>query len=95
MQTYELVVVVNPSYDEERREKALKVISDLIVAKGGEVISQDMWGRKTLAYPIKKFTEGVYVMFTFNAPQDQTNDIDYKIKTNEDLIRYILVKKEA
>lgn len=95
MQTYELVVVVNPSYDEERREKALKVISDLVTSKGGEVISQDMWGRKTLAYPIKKFTEGVYVLFTFNAPKDQINDIDYKIKVNEDLIRYLLTKKEA
>ena len=65
METYELVVIIDPTYDEERRENALKHISDLIKSKNGEIISQDMWGRKELAYPIKKHKEGVYVLFTF------------------------------
>lgn len=95
MQTYELVVIVNPSFDEEKREKVLKGISELITSKKGEIISQDMWGRKQLAYPIRKHTEGVYVLFNFNLSKDQINDIDYKIKVNEDIIRYLLIKKEA
>lgn len=94
METYELVVIINPTYDEERREGALKIIADLIKNKGGEVISQDMWGRKELSYPIKKHKEGVYVLFTFNVGKTEINDLDYKVKINDDVIRHLLVKKD-
>lgn len=94
MENYELVVIINPTFDEERRENALKLIADLIKSKSGEIISQDMWGRKELAYPIQKFNEGVYVLFNFKVAKTEINDIDYKVKINDDVIRHLLVKKD-
>jgi small subunit ribosomal protein S6 len=92
--TYELTVIVRPELSEDERDKVLSKIEALVTGAGGEIKSRDMWGRRELAYSIKKYTEGVYVLFTFNAPNESIKDIDYKVKINDDIIRHLLVKAE-
>jgi len=92
MTKYELTVVVRPELTEEDRDKVLAKIEELVTTSGGSVLSRDMWGRRELAYPIKKYKEGVYVLFTFNTEAEKTRDIDYKVKINDDIIRHLLVK---
>jgi small subunit ribosomal protein S6 len=92
MTKYELTVIVRPEISEEERDKVLSKIEEIITAAKGEIVSRDMWGRRDLAYPIKKYTEGVYVLFTFNAPPAATKDIDYRVKINDDILRHLLVK---
>lgn len=94
MSKYELTVIVRPELSEEDRDKVLSKIEELITTAGGSVLSRDMWGRRELAYPIKKYKEGVYVLFTFNVEPGATRDIDYKVKINDDIIRHLLVKSE-
>ncbi len=94
MNTYELTVILRPQLTEEERDKVLSKVEELVTASLGEIKSRDMWGRRELAYPIKKFTEGVYVLFKFALPPSATKDIDYKIKINDDIIRHLLVKIE-
>jgi small subunit ribosomal protein S6 len=94
MDKYELTVIVPPELSEEDRDKILTKVEELIKANKGEVASRDMWGRRELAYPIKKYKEGIYVLFTFTAPKEGIKDIDYKTKINDDIIRYLLVKAD-
>jgi small subunit ribosomal protein S6 len=92
MTKYELTVIVRPEMSEEDRDKVLVKLEELIKSSNGEVLSRDMWGRRELAYPIKKYKEGVYVLFTFTGDPSTTRDIDYKVKINDDIIRHLLVK---
>lgn len=94
MTKYELTVIIRPELSEEERDKVLNKIEEIITAAKGEVVSRDMWGRRELSYPIKKYTEGVYVLFTFNIPGTATRDIDYRVKINDDIIRHLLVKAD-
>jgi small subunit ribosomal protein S6 len=94
MTKYELTVIVRPELSEEDRETVLKKVEELITSTSGEVLSRDMWGRRDLAYPIKKYKEGVYVLITFNGEPSATRDIDYKVKINDDIIRHLLVKAD-
>jgi small subunit ribosomal protein S6 len=92
MTKYELTVIVRPELSEEDRDKVLVKLEELIKSSNGEVLSRDMWGRRELAYPIKKYKEGVYVLITFTGDPSTTRDIDYKVKINDDIIRHLLVK---
>lgn len=94
MDKYELTVIVRPELTEEERDKVLTKVEELITTPGGTVLSRDMWGRRELAYPIKKYTEGVYVLFTFNSSKEAIKDIDYRVKINDDIIRYLLIKAD-
>ncbi len=94
MDKYELTVIVRPELTEEERDKVLSKVEELITTPGGTILSRDMWGRRELAYPIKKYTEGVYVLFTFNSERTPIKDIDYRVKINDDIIRYLLVKAD-
>ncbi len=92
MNQYELVVIVRPDLSEEQRDQLLKKVEEMVTNAKGEITSRDMWGRRELAYPIKKFKEGVYVLFNFSLPPEAAKDLDYKIKINDDLIRHLLVR---
>jgi len=94
MQKYELTVIVRPELTEEERDKVLAKVESVITTAKGEILSRDMWGRRDLAYPIKKYTEGIYILFTFTAPSEATQDIDYRVKINDDIIRHLIVKAD-
>jgi small subunit ribosomal protein S6 len=78
LRKYELMVIVTPDSGEEAYEAAITRISDYVTANGGEIITVDRWGKKRLAYQIKQYLEGAYVLVTFNlspgaAPELETS----------------------
>lgn len=95
MHKYELTVIVPATIAEEHRDKILAKLQELLTQNNAENINQDMWGRRTLAYPINKHTEGIYVLFTFDAPASVAQNIDYRVKINDDIIRHLLVKANS
>jgi small subunit ribosomal protein S6 len=60
----------------------------------GEVTSIDVWGRRTLAYPIKNHREGVYVLFQAKISPSAILELERNLKLSEEIIRYLLVKTE-
>lgn len=92
MRTYELMLVLAPSVD----PTAVQTISDLVKKIVGETVAvSDMivLGKKRLAYPIKKKTEGVYVVMTLSGNGIKTGDIEKQTRLNETVIRYLLTVK--
>ncbi|HKT55500.1 MAG TPA: 30S ribosomal protein S6 [Microbacterium sp.] len=91
---YELMVILNPEIDERQvgvnLEKFLKVITN----DGGSIENIDVWGRRRLAYEIKKKTEGIYVVVNFTATSEATQELDRQLKLSELVMRTKVLRAE-
>ena len=94
MNKYELVFILDPKLDAQAQKKETDKIEKLIASFKGKIEKKEAWGRKTLAYPIKKLTEGIYVKFDLNFPPENIIEWEKKIKLEEKVIRYLLIKVE-
>ncbi|WP_303856222.1 30S ribosomal protein S6 [Allisonella histaminiformans] len=93
MNKYELMFVVNVA-DEEKIKAAVQLVQDVIKKIGGTVDKVDEWGKRALAYEVKKQREGYYVVVDFQADSAQISELDRVIKIHEEIIRHIIVKLE-
>lgn len=92
---YELVIVITPEATEEKLEARLNNISQYITDHGGTVSSLDKWGKKRLAYPIKKSVEGNYFLFKYLLPPEASRVLENNLRISEDVLRYLVVKPGA
>lgn len=94
MRTYELTIIVGPNVDEDGVNQVVENLTNFVQANNGEVASTDMWGRRTLAYPINKHREGTYVLFNLNLDPGILAELERNLKLSERIIRYLLLVKE-
>lgn len=94
MRDYELAFIIEPNIDGEGVTGVVEKISQFVQATDGSVASVDVWGRKTLAYPIKDHREGTYVLLNAQMNPASLNELERNLKLTEEIIRYILVKAE-
>lgn len=94
MRDYELTLVLRAGLTDQEREKLLENIKKMIEDVKGKIESQDLWGKKTLAYPIKKEKEGIYVYFVLFLPGEEVFPLEKKLKTEDGVLRYLLVCKD-
>jgi small subunit ribosomal protein S6 len=90
MKEYELTVLVHPGLEVDI-ETPLKKVRDLVTTNGGSIISEDNWGKKRLAYTIKKEDFAVYVYFDISLPSDAPLKISNTLNITEEVLRYLLV----
>lgn len=91
---YELALIFMPELGEEALEPLLASITQFITAKGGAVAEVQQWGKRKLAYPIKHFIEGNYVLMRFKCEPAYNKELETNLKISEKIIRYLLVKVE-
>ena len=94
MLQYELTLILNPGLEKEALDKLLVKVKKTISDSSGKVEKVDEWGKRPLAYPIKKQKEGVYFLVSFEIAPDKVKDLEGKIKAEENLLRHLLIKKE-
>lgn len=91
---YELIYILSPKLTEEKAKaksaEVIKSLGDLI----GKVNKEEFWGKRVLAYPIKHFQEGIYIFIEFETSPDKIVEIDKKLKLDEKIIRFLIVKKD-
>jgi small subunit ribosomal protein S6 len=92
LQEYELIYIVNPDAAEDALENRVNNISQYITGKEGVVDAVDKWGKKRLAYPIKHFQEGNYVLTKFKMSPAHCKELEANLRISEDVIRHLLVK---
>ena len=90
MSKYELMFVIDPTLDDEKKTAAIDTVKG-IIAEAGEVIDVDEWGLRKLAYPINKKTEGYYVVMHFNAKPELPNELDRRLRISDNYMRQIIV----
>src|SRR6476646_8454373 len=90
--TYEVMYIVDPETDAERVEKLNEAVGKLIEKEGGEIVRMDDIGRRELAYPIQKKTEGHYVLFEINGSGQEIAELERRMRVNDMIIRYVTVR---
>lgn len=90
MKEYELTVLIHPDLEADL-EAPLAKVRDIITGAGGKVISEDNWGKKKLAYPIKREEFAVYVYMDVELPSDAPLKISNTLNITDEVIRYLLV----
>lgn len=94
MTKYELMFIIDPALDEEKKNAAVEKVRNLI-SSNGELGETDVWGMRKLAYPIDKKTDGYYVVIEFQAETDFPKELDRRLRISDDVIRHMVVNKEA
>jgi small subunit ribosomal protein S6 len=92
LRDYELVVILSPELAEEDIPAAIDRLSQLIVDRGGEVKDVDRWGRRKLAYPIKKHLEGNYLVTQVRLDPNRTSDVEAGLRISEEVLRHLLLR---
>lgn len=93
MENYEGLFIIKPDIKEEDIKGIYKGISDNITKNGGNVKKEDAWGKKQLAYPVKKFKEGYYYKLDFAAPTNAITKLEETYKLNSDIIRTMITRR--
>ncbi|MDP3049319.1 MAG: 30S ribosomal protein S6 [Thermodesulfovibrionales bacterium] len=94
MNIYENIVILNASLGDEEIETASGKIKDLITNSGGEILNTDVWGRRKLAYEIKKQKKGFYLLLVFKSPSAAIKKLEDYYKVFDPVVKYMIIKLE-
>ena len=95
MREYEMMIILNPEVDERNLQPMLEKMLAVVPNEGGTITKIDMMGRRVLAYPIAKKSEGVYVVVYMNATPETAGELDRQLGLNEAVLRTKLLRYEA
>ena len=93
MINYEVMFVIDPAIEDDKKEATIEAVKGIIAAEG-EVGNADVWGMKKLAYPIQKKTEGYYVVIEFKAQPTLPSELDRRLKISDNVIRHNIINKD-
>ncbi|CUS02551.2 30S ribosomal protein S6 [Candidatus Promineifilum breve] len=95
MREYEVTVIIQPQLEEAERTQLIERLSNLLIPgpKEDGALVANHWGVRQLAYPIKKFTEGYYVLYEAKLDATRIKDIERSMQYNEDVLRYLVIRK--
>ncbi len=92
LRDYEMVLVISPEVAEEEFEATIDNISRLITGGGGVISDIEKWGKRKLAYPIRYFVEGSYVLAKFKMKPAFDKELEANLRLSEEVIRHLLIR---
>jgi small subunit ribosomal protein S6 len=94
VRNYELMLVIDPTLDEEGLKAATERVQTFITGRGGEVTSLDPIGRRRMAYQIKHHRDGFYALARFKMGPNAADELERSLELNEQVIRHLLIRKD-
>jgi small subunit ribosomal protein S6 len=94
LRDYELTVVITPETSEEKLEASIESITRYVTDRGGTVSDIQRWGRRKLAYPIRHFIEGYYVLLQFKMRPLDGRELESNLRISEEVLRHLLISIE-
>ena len=91
---YELMLIVNPNAEEDRQKEIVDRLR-ATVEKDGTIVAIDEWGKRKLAYEIKKETEGVYSVITFTAAPETLAEVERVLGITDEVIRFMTLRLKS
>jgi len=85
------MMLYSPELEEQLLDTELEKVTDVITAHGGKVLNVHRWKKRKLAYAVKKFDEGLYVVCDFVAPKRVLSELDYILRYDEQCLRYLIL----
>lgn len=92
MKNYEVMYILIPM-EKENMEKINQKIRETIENNGGQVEKEDVWGEKRLAYDIRYYDQGIYVLTTFKAERETIAKLDHIMKITDEILRHMIIRK--
>jgi len=92
MRLYETVFIMVPDLPDEERDQIINRYKSVLVDNGAEMLNLDDWGRRRLAYEIKKQTKGHYVLFEHTAEPKAVSEMERQMRLDDQIIRFLTVK---
>jgi len=89
---YELVFIISPEVADESLDTVIDGVSQFITSKEGIISDVDRWGKIRLAYPIKHFLEGNYVLTRFELGPAWSKELEANLQISEDILRHLLIQ---
>ena len=91
---YEACFLFKAELSEEETGKEVAFIEEKIATGGGKTVSKEFWGKKRLAYPIKKRTDEIYYIFYFKASPNMILPIEQPLRRRENILRYLFIERK-
>ena len=91
---YELVVVIDPEIVEEDVPAAIERVTAAVTTRGGEIMDLQPWGRRRLAYPIRRRTEGNYVVSQIKLDPARAHEMESGFRISEEILRHLLIRTD-
>ena len=95
MRRYEVMVILDPSTDERTVAPSLDKFLNVVRQDGGSVENVDVWGRRRLAYEVKKNAEGIYAVINLTATPATVKELDRQLSLNESILRTKVIRPDA
>jgi small subunit ribosomal protein S6 len=95
LRSYEVIFILDPALADDAVEVAIAAAKGVVTKGGGEVVEVQKWGKKRLAYEIKKRREGHYIYFRMSAPTKGVAELERHLKIAEPVLKYLTVLMET
>jgi len=95
LRDYEMVLIISPEVVDEALDTAIDNISRFITGKGGSISELDRWGKRKLAYPIKHFMEGSYVLIRFRLRPALGKEFEANLRISDEVLRHLVIKLDS
>ena len=92
MRTYEVVFIAVPTISTEELDAFIGLMQSVVETRTGKVLKVDNWGKKSLAYKIKKFRDGFYVVLTIEADGPTIAELERRFRVTDHVIRFLSVR---
>jgi len=92
MNNYELMVIFTPVLSDDEFKAAQKKFTTLVTDNGGQIVAENAWGLKSLAYPIQKKTTGLYWVMEYQAPSDFNEKLKIQLLRDEAVLRQMATR---
>ena len=92
MNNYELMVIFTPVLSDDEFKAEQKKYAAFVKENGGEIVAENPWGLKSLAYPIAKKTTGLYWVMEYSAPSDFNEKLKIQLLRDESVLRHLCTK---
>ncbi|MGH2524276.1 MAG: 30S ribosomal protein S6 [Anaerolineales bacterium] len=94
MRNYEVAFIAHPDMDENSLNSLLERAKGWVTAAGGQVTNVDLWGRRRLAYPIRKQKEGQYVFMQTQMTPVATREVERNLRLTEQIMRFMIIRAD-
>jgi small subunit ribosomal protein S6 len=94
MRLYETAFLIAPNLAEDETEQLIQQMAEIVTEKKGEMVDIDKWGKRKMAYQIRKFDAATYVFFHYHGEADIPAELERRFKQTEAILRYLTVRME-
>jgi small subunit ribosomal protein S6 len=94
MRSYEVAFILQPDLDETSLNALVDKVKGWVTAAGGQVAQTDLWGRRRLAYPIRKQKEGQYILMQTQMTTTGTREVERNLRLTEQVMRFQVIRTD-